>query len=289
MSSYADHITTLAPGDPAHVEAWMRLEHDTLDGLSSWHFARQVQTALSCVEAAGLDECDRLARSFGLRPRYSIGDRVLVAREGGLEPAGAVIDAENEHRPHLVKVKYLALAHGRLDRAQADRRARRPPARPAGGDDRAPRSRTGMEARRDRDGPPGLRVHAGRARRRLHRRQPAWARADACQRRAAHKPTMTAARPKLPGPYDGHPFAPISARAAAEHAWGRGLVGRGWPELGWCVVGRDGAGHLVAATILPCGIADAGRRERHCYQTFTPAGLVYRSQTVTIDEAQEPT
>ena len=110
MSAYADHITTLAPGaDPAHIEAWMRLEHATLDGLSSWQFAREVQTALSCIEAAGLNECDELARSFGLQPqpRYSLGDRVLVAREGGLEPAAAVIDGENEHRPHLVKVKYL--------------------------------------------------------------------------------------------------------------------------------------------------------------------------------------
>ena len=115
MSAYADHITTLAPGaDPAHVEAWMRLEHGTLDGLSRWQFASEVQTALSCIEAAGLDECDKLAHSFGLqpRPRYSLGDRVLVAREGGLEPAGAVIDGENEHRPHLVKVKYLASRTG---------------------------------------------------------------------------------------------------------------------------------------------------------------------------------
>lgn len=115
MSAYADHITTLAPGaDPAHIEAWMRLEHGTLDGLSRWQFAGEVQTALSCIEFSGLDESDELARSFGLqpRPRYTVGDRVLVAREGGLEPAAAVIDGENEHRPHLVKVKYLASRTG---------------------------------------------------------------------------------------------------------------------------------------------------------------------------------
>lgn len=110
MSFYADHITTLASGaDPAHIEAWMRLEHGTLDGLSRGQFVREVQTALSCIKAAGLNECDDLARSFGLQPRsrHGLGDRVLVAREGGLEPAAAVIDGENEHRPHLVKVKYL--------------------------------------------------------------------------------------------------------------------------------------------------------------------------------------
>ncbi len=32
---------------------------------------------------------------------------LLVEREGGLKPARAVIAGENEHRPHLVKVKYL--------------------------------------------------------------------------------------------------------------------------------------------------------------------------------------
>jgi len=111
----------------------------------------------------------------------------------------------------------------------------------------------------------------------------------ACRRRAGRVPqhhggppgrlVTPAARPKIPGPYDGQPFAPIGALSAAEHAWGRGLLQRCWPTLGWCVVGRDSAGRLVAATVLPCGAADGGRRERHCHQTFTPAGLVYRSTT----------
>jgi hypothetical protein len=92
-----------------------------------------------------------------------------------------------------------------------------------------------------------------------------------------------------PAPYDGQPFASIGALTAAERAWGRGLVARGWPELGWHVVGRDSAGHLVAVTVLPCGIDDP-RRERHCYQTFTPAGLIYRSVTVAIAaETHDPT
>ena len=92
-----------------------------------------------------------------------------------------------------------------------------------------------------------------------------------------------------PPPYDGRPFAPIGELTAAEHAWGRGLIARAWPELGWHVVGRDGAGHLVAVTILPCGAREP-RHERHCYQTFTPAGLVYRSITVAIaaEPAPEP-
>jgi hypothetical protein len=35
-----------------------------------------------------------------------------------------------------------------------------------------------------------------------------------------------------PAPYDGRPFAPIGELTAAEHAWGRGLVARAWPEAG---------------------------------------------------------
>lgn len=90
-----------------------------------------------------------------------------------------------------------------------------------------------------------------------------------------------------PAPYDGQPFAPIGDLTAAEHAWGRGLIARAWPELGWHVVGRDSAGHLVAVTVLPCG-ATKPRHERHCYQTFTPAGLVYRSIAVAIDADPAP-
>jgi len=98
----------------------------------------------------------------------------------------------------------------------------------------------------------------------------------------------TVARPKSPGPYDGHPFAPIGALTAAEHAWGRGLVQRGYPTAGWHVVGRDAAGDLVAVTVLPCGTSKPGM-ERHCYQSLTPRGLIYRTVTVPIDDPKEQT
>jgi len=91
-------------------------------------------------------------------------------------------------------------------------------------------------------------------------------------------------RREIPEPYDGQPFAPIGALTATEHTWGRALLQRAWPMLGWAIVGRDSAGHLVAATVLPCGAADSELRKRHCYQTLTPEGLVYRSTTVTIDQ-----
>ena len=90
-----------------------------------------------------------------------------------------------------------------------------------------------------------------------------------------------------PAPYDGQPFAPIGALSAAEHAWGRALVQRGWKELGWHVVGRDGAGDLVAVTVLPCGTREPDM-ERHCYQTLTPDGLVYRTATVPIAPPRAP-
>jgi hypothetical protein len=73
---------------------------------------------------------------------------------------------------------------------------------------------------------------------------------------------------------------------AAEQAWSRALVQRGWQELGWHVVGRDAAGHLVAVTVLPCGTSDS-KHQRHCYQTLTPAGLVYRSVTVVSADPKE--
>ena len=53
-------------------------------------------------------------------------------------------------------------------------------------------------------------------------------------------------------------------------------------------MGRDSAGHLVAATILPARREDRGS-ERHCYQTYTPAGLVYRTPRVPIATPKEPT
>jgi hypothetical protein len=65
--TYTDAIAALAPDvDPRQVEAWMRLEHPTLDGLSPERFAEEVATALACIAEAGPDESEVLARSFGL-------------------------------------------------------------------------------------------------------------------------------------------------------------------------------------------------------------------------------
>jgi len=52
--------------DPRHVEAYMRLEHSTLDGLSPAAFRREVHIGAECVDAAGLIDAESCARSFAL-------------------------------------------------------------------------------------------------------------------------------------------------------------------------------------------------------------------------------
>ncbi len=52
--------------DPRHVEAYMRLEHSTLDGLSRAQFASEVNIGASCVAADGAHNAENLAQSFGL-------------------------------------------------------------------------------------------------------------------------------------------------------------------------------------------------------------------------------
>jgi hypothetical protein len=52
--------------DPRHIEAWMRLEHPTLDALSREQFRAEVATAIECIAAAGPAESEALAQSFGL-------------------------------------------------------------------------------------------------------------------------------------------------------------------------------------------------------------------------------
>lgn len=58
------------PGaDPAHLEAWMRVEHGTLDSLSPAQFEREVGIAIECARAASPVDNQALAGSLGLIPR----------------------------------------------------------------------------------------------------------------------------------------------------------------------------------------------------------------------------
>ncbi len=53
--------------NPAHIEAWMRIEHGTLDALSRAQFDREVRIAIGCALTSSPAENDALAASFGLR------------------------------------------------------------------------------------------------------------------------------------------------------------------------------------------------------------------------------
>lgn len=52
--------------DPRHVEAWMRLEHPTLDGLSAAEFEREIDLAVAAIATAGAADSEALAAWFGL-------------------------------------------------------------------------------------------------------------------------------------------------------------------------------------------------------------------------------
>jgi len=52
--------------DPSHVEAWMRLEYPTLDGLTRQEFTEAMYAALASAIDAGPEESETLAASFGL-------------------------------------------------------------------------------------------------------------------------------------------------------------------------------------------------------------------------------
>ena len=52
--------------DPRHVEGWMRVEHGTLDALSRRDFEREVAISISCIDASGVGESEKLALSYAL-------------------------------------------------------------------------------------------------------------------------------------------------------------------------------------------------------------------------------
>jgi len=52
--------------DPRHIEAFMRLGHQTLDGLSRKQFEREIEIGIACIDHGGKQEAERCAWSFGL-------------------------------------------------------------------------------------------------------------------------------------------------------------------------------------------------------------------------------
>jgi hypothetical protein len=56
----------IGAANPRWIEAWMRLEHGCLDGLSADEFRAEVKIALECIEAGPLADSESLAQSMGL-------------------------------------------------------------------------------------------------------------------------------------------------------------------------------------------------------------------------------
>jgi hypothetical protein len=52
--------------DPRHIEAYMRLGHSTLDGLSRRQFIDEVQIGVQCILSDGVANAESLAKSYGL-------------------------------------------------------------------------------------------------------------------------------------------------------------------------------------------------------------------------------
>lgn len=75
------------------------------------------------------------ARAWVIGDDYSVGERVIVARDPGVEPATAEIRAADYRRPHLVKVQYVNsraaawIARSRILRRASDSEGERAPQR----------------------------------------------------------------------------------------------------------------------------------------------------------------
>lgn len=71
MAAYRDRIVEVVGRghDPRHVEAYMRLESGTLDCLSPAQFRREARMAVRCIDAAGTNQAELLAQSFGMVAR----------------------------------------------------------------------------------------------------------------------------------------------------------------------------------------------------------------------------
>lgn len=72
MSGYQQTIREIAArlgrvgADPRHIEAWIRVEHGTLDWMDLDRFSTEVEIAIGCMDHANKGLSESLARSFGL-------------------------------------------------------------------------------------------------------------------------------------------------------------------------------------------------------------------------------
>lgn len=68
MSAYADIFRKLQPEFPPHqIEAFVRLEHGTLDHMDVAALEREAAVAAECIRTAGHEMAEACADSLGLR------------------------------------------------------------------------------------------------------------------------------------------------------------------------------------------------------------------------------
>lgn len=67
MSIYADIFRKAQPEFPPHqIEAFVRLEHGTLDHMDAAALEREAAIAADCIREAGPEQAEALAVSLGL-------------------------------------------------------------------------------------------------------------------------------------------------------------------------------------------------------------------------------
>ena len=52
--------------DPRHIEAFMRVDHNTLDKFTSDEWRREIKLCKACVDECGAKQAEKIAQSFGL-------------------------------------------------------------------------------------------------------------------------------------------------------------------------------------------------------------------------------
>jgi len=52
--------------DPRHIEAYMRLAHDALSGLTPHQWEEEVMIGIGCIDLEGIMTAERLADSYGI-------------------------------------------------------------------------------------------------------------------------------------------------------------------------------------------------------------------------------
>lgn len=66
IEKYLNKTGDFGKYDPRHIEGYMRLEHSTLNGLSTQQFNKEIRIAMDCICYGGVEMAESNAQSFGL-------------------------------------------------------------------------------------------------------------------------------------------------------------------------------------------------------------------------------